>query len=113
MISSTLTAETLEMPEAIVVKIVGEAKTDMVLLDRQFMRLLAQRPPVVVLDMSGLTFCSSLGMGSFMSFRRDISRHGTKVKLAALQPLVMESFQRACILPLFEVHATLEQALGR
>ena len=81
-------------------------------LDRQFLRLLARKPPVTVLEMSGFTFCSSLGMGSLVSFRRDISRCGCKVKLAAVPPLVLESFTRACIIQLFEVHNTLEEALA-
>lgn len=110
---STLNAEVVETAQAVVVKISGEAKTDVSALERQFLRLLARRPPVVVLDLSELTFCSSLGMGSLMAFRRDITRCGSRLVLAAIQPLVKESFQRACLLPMFEVHDTLDHALGQ
>jgi anti-sigma B factor antagonist len=110
--SSSVTAETIEMPGAVVVKIAGEIKTDISELDRQFLRLLASRPSVVVLDLSGLSFCSSLGMGSFMAIRRDLTRRGGKVKLVGLQPMVLESFTRACLLPMFELHDTVEAALA-
>lgn len=108
-----LNAETIDLPEAVVVKISGEAKIDVSSMDRQFLRLLARRPPLVVLDLSELSFCSSLGMGSLMAFRRDIVRCGCRLALAGIQPFVKESFQRACLLPMFEVHETLEGALAK
>src|SRR6516225_1570445 len=47
------------------------------------MRLVARRPPLVVVDLSGLTFLSSLAIGALVGFCRELGRFGGRVKLAA------------------------------
>jgi anti-anti-sigma factor len=67
---------------------------------------------LVVLDLTSLTFCSSLGMGCIVSLRRSLERSHCKTRLAAIQPDVLDSFKRAVILPLFEVFPTVEEAVA-
>jgi anti-anti-sigma factor len=74
------------------------------------MRLVARRIPLVVVDLSGLTFLSSLAMGALVGFRRDLGRWGGRVKLAAIPPLIYESLQTTRLPMLFEVCATVEEA---
>jgi anti-anti-sigma factor len=74
------------------------------------MRLVARRVPLVVVDLSGLTFLSSLAMGALVGFRRDLGRWGGRVKLAAIPPLIYESLQTTRLPMLFEVCATVEEA---
>ena len=74
------------------------------------MRLVARRPPLVVVDLSGVTFLSSLAMGALVGFRRDLGRWGGRVKLAAIPPLIYESLKTSRLDMLFEVCATVEEA---
>ena len=74
------------------------------------MRLVARRPPLVVVDLSGVTFLSSLAMGALVGFRRDLGRWGGRVKLAAIPPMIYESLKTSRLDMLFEVCATVEEA---
>src|SRR5262249_28120870 len=76
------------------------------------MRLVARRVPLVVVDLSGLTVLSSLAMGALVGFRRDLGRWGGRVKLAAIPPAIYESLEAARLHMLFEVCATVEEALA-
>jgi anti-anti-sigma factor len=107
-----LSVEVVDRSPAVVLRLKGEARIDVTALDRQVTRLLAQRPAVVVLDLAGLSFCSSLGMGCIVSLRRSLDRAGCKTRLAALRPDVADAFKRAVILPLFEVFTTVDEALA-
>jgi anti-sigma B factor antagonist len=104
--------EVIDRSPAVVLRVSGEARLDVSALDRQVTRLLAQKPAIVVLDLAGLTFCSSLGMGCVVSLRRSLDRVGSKTRLAALQPDVLDSFKRAVILQLFEVFPTVDEAVA-
>ena len=62
----------------------------------------AQRPAVVILDLSGLSFISGLAMGVLTAYRRGVVRAGGRVVLADdLQPAVREAFHRAGLMTLF------------
>jgi anti-anti-sigma factor len=73
------------------------------------MRLVARRPPLVVVDLSGVTFLSSLAMGALVGLRRDLGRWGGRVKLAAIPPMIYESLKTSRLDMLFEVCATVEE----
>jgi anti-anti-sigma factor len=107
-----LSVEVLDRSNAVVVRLMGEARIDVSALDMQVTRLLARKPSLVVLDLSGLTFCSSLGMGCIVSLRRSLERSHCKTRLAAVQADVLDSFKRAVILPLFEVFPTVDEAVA-
>jgi anti-anti-sigma factor len=74
--------------------------------------LSAQRPALVVFDMEQLAFVASVVMGALVSFRRSQKIHGGKVILAALQPTVLDSFQAARLLELFESADTVDKAFS-
>ena len=74
------------------------------------MRLVARRTPLVVVDLSGVTFLSSLAMGALVGFSRDLGRWGGRVKLAAIPPLICESLKTSRLHTLFEICATVEEA---
>ncbi|HEY1921964.1 MAG TPA: STAS domain-containing protein [Tepidisphaeraceae bacterium] len=98
------------LPEALVVHIKGECAITLHPLEATFTRLSAQRPKLVVLDLAGVTFISSLGMGSMLAFRRGLSSHGGQVRLAAVQPLVLDAFRRAHLYEVFSFHPTVAEA---
>ena len=100
-----------ERPWGVLVRLEGEAGIHAV--DRMqliLMRLVARRMPLVVVDLSGLTFLSSLAIGALVGFSRELGRFGGRVKLAAIPPLIYESLQTTRLPMLFEVCATVEEA---
>jgi anti-anti-sigma factor len=91
----------------------GEAGTDnLQALEFALARVLARRVPLAVLDCSALTLLSSLAMGMLIGLRRDLGRWQRRVKLACLPPALLNSLEVAGLTELFEVHATVEQALA-
>jgi len=92
-----------------------EGETGVHAMDRMqliliLMRLVARRVPLVVVDLSGLTFLSSLAMGALVGFRRDLGRWGGRVKLVAIPPPIYESLEATRLHMLFEICATVEEA---
>jgi len=72
----------------------------------------APRRGLVVLNLAGVDTVSSLGLGVLVALQRGIRLHGGRVRLARVQPRVMESFQRARLDSVFENCATMEEAVG-
>jgi anti-anti-sigma factor len=108
-----LQVQTIESSQGVVVRLQGEAGyLDADTLHLPLLALLAQRPALVVFDMEQLAFVASVVMGALVRFRRSQIVHGGKVVLAALQPSVLESFQAARLLELFESADTVDQALS-
>ena len=98
-------------PNHLVAKIVGEASVaDVDAMEMQLRKVTASRSPLVVLDLSGLRFISSLGMGVLVAFRKGIVREGHKLKVVGLQPLVADAFVRARLGDVFEMHPSVEAA---
>jgi len=108
-LQQTLFTEIEVQPQATIVRLKGEARLLVDNLERDLARAMLSRPSLVVLDMSQLSFCSSLGMGAMVSFRRGLIHHGGRVVLCALQPLVLESFQRARLHDLFEIRGSMDE----
>ena len=81
------------------------------LLDAQFSKLADQKPALVVLDLSGLSMMGSSAMGSLIGFRRDVAKSGGIMRMAAVSPIVRESFKRALLDKLFKVFDTVQAAI--
>ena len=100
-----------DLTHGVVVRLEGSASFNN--LDRlQFalVRLVARRTPLVVLDLSELTFIASLAMGILVTFRRDIERWGGRVRVAGARPEIYEALQVAGLTEVFEFCTTVEEA---
>ena len=100
-----------ETPWGVLLRLEGEV--GIYAVDRMqlmLIRLVARRMPLVVVDLSGVTFLSSLAMGALVCLRRDLGRWGGRVKLAAIPPLIYGSLRTAHLDTLFEICATVEEA---
>jgi anti-sigma B factor antagonist len=95
-----------------VLNIRGEMRLDLAVLERELNRLAAGRPPVVVLDLSGVVLISSLGMGLLNSFRRGLHSHGGVTRIAAAQPDIAKALRLCSLDKLFEMHDSLDTALA-
>jgi anti-anti-sigma factor len=80
-------------------------------LDRALLGISAQKAKLVIFDLSGLTFVSSLAMGSMVAFRNGVVRSGGRVFLAGMSPLVLECFRRPRLTELFQVRDSVAQCL--
>jgi anti-anti-sigma factor len=87
----------------VVVRIAGEGGVRQAdELTAALLGLLARRPPLITLDLSGLASLSCLSMGVLMSFRRAIARAGGLVRLAtSLQEPVRAALDRSDVLAHF------------
>ena len=99
-------------PGAVVVSAAGEAVVDLEPLVSMLQTVGAARPKGVVIDLSKLTFMSSLAMGVILAFRRNVLAHGGRVKVAAVQPLVLDSFRRARLDKVFDLVDSVDVALA-
>jgi anti-anti-sigma factor len=93
-----------ETAAEVIVRIAGEANLGQVdELTAALLCVSARRPKSVALDLSGLSFVSSLAMGVLVTFRRGVVRAGGRVRLAdTLQGSVREALVRAELLALFD-----------
>ena len=110
---TTLVVTIADFDGGVLVRIEGEAAiVGLEKLEFAFLRVLARRAPVAVLDLSHLTFVSSLAIGQLVQLRRDLNRWNGRVKIAGCPPAVREALQAAGLVDLFEFHASVEEALS-
>jgi anti-sigma B factor antagonist len=96
----------------VVVTIGGEAVVELEPLVSGLQSVAQSHPQRVVLDLSGLSFMSSLAMGVVLAFRRNVLAQGGSLKVAAVQKMVLDSFKRARLDKVFELTETLDGALA-
>ena len=90
-------------PHFLSVAIRGEASFDQAeVLSAQLLRAPLDGAWLVVLDLAGLTFLSSLAMGALVAYRRGLSRRGIEVRLANVQAPVSLALESAGLGRLFE-----------
>jgi anti-anti-sigma factor len=106
-------AKTAAGEPVVVVTVKGEAVVELEPLVSTLQNVSAKRPQRSVLNLKDLSFISSLAMGVMLAFRRSVMAGGGKVKVAAMQKLVLDSFKRARLDRVFEIVDTLEDALAR
>jgi anti-sigma B factor antagonist len=98
---------------ACVISVVGTAGAKTAgLLDQELSRLGSLRKPLVVLDLSELTFIATLGIGALLSFQRAAARHGGTVRLAALQSEIATVLRRSRLDDVLELHDSIAGALA-
>ena len=90
-------------PQLLRVAIRGEASFDQAeVLSAQLLRVPLDGVGLVVLDLAGLTFLSSLAMGALVSYRRGVGRRGVEVRLANVQARVWLALESAGLGKWFE-----------
>jgi anti-anti-sigma factor len=111
--TNDLTVSLADLPGGVLLCVAGAAGiAGLERLDFLLTRLLARRPPVVVLDLSGLSLLSSLAMGMLVRFRRDLARWGGRVTIAGACPAIRESLEVTGLADLFEIHTPAAGALA-
>jgi anti-anti-sigma factor len=81
----------------------GEATFDQAeFISAQLLRIPVDAYSLVVLDLAGLTFLSSLAMGALVEYRRGLLRRGVEIRLANVQAQVWMALESAGLGTLFE-----------
>ena len=90
-------------PNFLLVAIKGEASFDQAeFISAQLLRIPLEAYSLVVLDLAGLTFLSSLAMGALVEYRRGLGRRGVELRLANVSAQVWSALERAGLWKLFE-----------
>jgi len=98
--------------DAYVVRIQGSASAlEAEKLERSINGLIARRPERVVVDLSAVTFLSSLGMGVLVSLYRSLQHFSGTVRLAAPQEMVREALERARLHEMMQIFDDVQTAL--
>ncbi len=94
-----------------IVRMVGEIdlQTSPVLRDR-LIELLDNKPSRVILDLAGVPYVDSSGVGTFVDFKRRAERAGSKAVLAGLQPRVLNLFEITRLTTFFTITASVDDA---
>src|SRR5262245_32419160 len=99
--------------DAVVVRIKGEAPVRNVDdMERQLRPVAALRSSLVVFDLSGLSFISSLGMSVLVNLHRGIERNGATVRFAAAQPAIGELFATTRLDTVFQLCPSVDEAIA-
>jgi anti-anti-sigma factor len=89
---------------------VGDHAAQVAGLDRELSKVLAKKPKIVVFEGSQLSFISSLALGSLIAFQRNMAKHGGQVRLAALQPMVLDMLKHAKLDSVLKTYVSVEDA---
>jgi anti-sigma B factor antagonist len=98
---------------ATVIKVLGEVGVaGAEELGRRLLPVTASRPPIVIFDLEGLTFISSLGLSILMEFQRGLNRHGGIVRLINPQPAVHEMLKKCRLDTVLIVAKSMQEAVA-
>jgi anti-anti-sigma factor len=94
-----------------VVAVTGELTLETApVLEQELARVGAGRPAVTVIDVAGVTFVSSIGMGALVAYAKAAQRWGGRVRLARASHIVADCFHRAHLDGAFELYPEVPAA---
>ena len=111
MASQSFECVVVERPDALVLHLRGEIRLDASASELEFTRLVARRPKLAILDLSALSFISSLGMGQLVALSKGIAGQGGTLRLAAVQPFVRDALDRVRLWELLKIFPTIDAAI--
>jgi anti-sigma B factor antagonist len=101
-----------QTPRGLVARIVGDLGVDQVdELDRQLHLLTVLKPELAVLDLSRVSFISSMAIGALVRFRNQVAEGGGRVALAGMQKNVQDSFLYTGLERVFALHKSVAEAV--
>jgi anti-anti-sigma factor len=81
------------------------------ILDKNLLAISAQRQTRVVVDLGGLTFISSIFMGSLIRLRQSVGHAKGKIVMCAASETVLDALKRARLDQVFEIHPAVDDAV--
>ncbi|MFF2144738.1 STAS domain-containing protein [Kitasatospora sp. NPDC058190] len=103
---------TLATDEAVVCRVEGEIdQAQQAKLENALARAVRDRPPQLVVDLAGVTFCDSSGLNTFLQTLQDTTLAGTRLVLAALSPQIRRLLEITSTDELFTIRDNVHAAL--
>jgi anti-anti-sigma factor len=110
---STLAAAFSDLARGVLVRVEGEAGvTGLETLQIAFTQVLSRRPPLAVLDLSRLSFVSSLAIGQLVRLYRDLNRWNGRVRIVSCPPAIRQVLETAGVHAFFAFHESVEEAIS-
>lgn len=101
---STLVVQEVRHADRVVVTISGSADlANVAVLEREVARWSAERPSLIVLDLSGLTFLASLALGQLLTLRQAVRSCGGSLRLVRPSPVVFGVLHRCKLDRVFQI----------
>lgn len=106
-----LKVSTTAHEDTVTVQLAGEIdlRTSPDLRD-ELLRLLERKPPRIILDLAGVSYIDSSGVGTIVELKRKAMRRSSKVVLVALQPRVRSLLEITRLISFFDIAADLDEA---
>jgi len=101
-----------ERPGALVVKLSGSLDAYLRDFTPQIERRLKKKPLHLVLDLSGVDFMGSRGMGLLFGLKKILNDLGLRLALAAPSRAVSDALDVGGIASLLDIHGSVEEALA-
>ena len=108
----TLQVQITRQEDTVLIKLIGEARLDLEDAAFQLDRVIVFHPKSIVVDLSELSFLSSIGMSLLVNLRRTALKSGGTIKLAAVQPRIRDAMAHARLLELFQIFPDVASALA-
>lgn len=111
----TLKISTIQHAAAVIVKLAGEIDLrSSPGLRSELLQLSDRKPAKVVINLEGITYVDSSGVGTLVEFKRRSERGGGgRVVLFGLQPRVRSVFEITKLDQFFTIVGTLDEALQK
>ena len=104
-------------PGIVTLSLVGKIDAEnYVILDREIGRVLTEPVKTLILDMQGVDFITSAGIGTIVKAKTSLKRKGGDIAMINLQPQVKTVFEIIRLLPtlnVFESTKELDEYLAR
>ena len=108
---ATMTLEVQERGDSVVLKVAGMAAVEVAgQLSRALQEAAARRPKLLAVDLSGLSFISSTGLGSLVAAHVAGKKHGTRLCLIRPRPMIREVLEITRLSELFPICDSIEEA---
>lgn len=99
---------------AAVIKLAGEVDmSHSPSVHQTLVEVLENRPARLIIDLTEVTYMDSSGVGTLVDALRRVRVSGGKLCLVAVAPRVLSVLQITKLDQFFEMHQTLEEALGQ
>lgn len=104
--------QVIENEKALAINLSGELDTVTAELLRELLNSLLQKEKKqVVIDLSGISFINSSGLGALVSASLSFRRDGGRIVLSGIQGMVSRVFELTRMNRAFEVYSTVQDAM--
>jgi anti-sigma B factor antagonist len=111
-LSNDLDVQTLRTRKRVIVRVSGDAGlANISRLEAELTNVASFRPPLVIVDLSGLAFIASRGIGVLMGFHRRMTLQKGKVRIVAPPSRVRDALEIARLHSVLEMFESLDLAL--